>query len=84
MIDGFEIFEITESTTREELIARVNDLDEEIQRLETRVEDQNREINDLALAPKQLERLTEAADEEAARGHIHNTPHAKLQWIEGN
>lgn len=61
MIDDFEI---TESTTREELIVHVNDLEEEIQRL--------------------LERLTEAADEEAARGHIHNTPHAKLQWIKGN
>ena len=77
-------FEITDATTREELIAWVNDLDEEVQKLETSVEDKNQEIEDLRLAPKQRERLEEAADEWAAWGRIHNTPHAKAQWISGN
>ena len=76
-------FEITDATTREELIARVNDLDEEVQKLETSVDDTNQEIEDLRLAPKQRERLEEAADEWAAWGRIHNTPHAKAQWISG-
>ena len=79
-----DYFEITDATTREELIARVNDLDEEVQKLETSVEDKNQEIEDLRLAPKQRERLEEAADEWAAWGRIHNTPHAKAQWISGN
>ena len=81
MLDNFEI---TDATTREELIARVNDLDEEVQKLKTSVEDKNQEIEDLRLAPKQRERLEEAADEWAAWGRIHNTPHAKAQWISGN
>lgn len=81
---SLDIFEITDATTREELIARVNDLDEQIQKLETSIEDKNREIEDLTLAPKQRERLQEAADEWAAWGRIHNTPHAKQQWVDGN
>jgi hypothetical protein len=76
-------FEITDATTREELIARVNDLDEEVQKLETSIEDKDQEIEDLRLAPKQRERLEEAADEWAAWGRIHNTPHAKAQWVAG-
>jgi hypothetical protein len=81
MLDSFEI---TDTTTREELIARVNDLDEEIQKLETSVEDENQEIEDLRLVPEQRRRPEEAADEWAAWGRIHNTPHAKAQWINGN
>jgi hypothetical protein len=87
-------FEITDATTREELIARVNDLDEEVQKLETSIDeevqkletsikDKDQEIEDLRLAPKQRERLEEAADEWAAWGRIHNTPHAKAQWVAG-
>jgi hypothetical protein len=75
---------ITDSTTREELISLVNDCEEEIAQLETRIEDKNSEIESLRLAPEQLNRLAEAADEEAAWGRIHNTPHAKAQWIAGN
>ena len=79
-----DYFEITDATTREELITRVNDLDEEVQKLKTSIDDKNKEIDDLRLAPKQRERLEEAADEWAARGRIHNTPYAKAQWIDGN
>lgn len=79
-----DIITITDSTTREELIAHVNDLKEEVQKLETSVEDKNQEIEDLRLAPAQHRRLEEAADEWAAWGRIHNTPHAKQQWINGN
>lgn len=81
MLDNFEI---TDATTREELIARVNDLDEEVQKLETSVEDKDREIEGLSMAPEQRERLEEVADQWAAQGRIHNTPHAKAQWINGN
>ncbi len=62
MIDTF-------SATRDELIVHINDLEEEIQELETRVEDQKSEIENLpSLAPVQLERLEEAA---------------KRRWIDG-
>ena len=80
----FDDFAITDVTTREDLIARVNDLDEEIQKLETKIEDQEQEIENLRLAPEQRTRLEEAADEWAAWGRIHNTPQAKAQWIAGN
>ena len=75
---------ITDMTTREELIARVNDLDEEIQRLKAKIRKQKLEIEDLSLAPEQQERLEESADLMAELGRIHNTPHAKQQWTDGN
>ena len=74
---------ITDSTTREELIAHVNDLEEEVQQLETRIEDKNSEIKSLRMAPEQLERLVRAADMMADLGRIHNTPACKLAWVNG-
>ena len=55
-------FILTDSTTREDLIARVNDLDEEIACLETKTEDMQCEIDGLSLTPQMLNRLIEAAD----------------------
>ncbi len=78
-----EDFTLTESTTRDELIERINDLDEEIQKLETKIEDQKLEIAELSVAPMQKERLVEAADLMADLGRIHNTPKAKLDWACG-
>ena len=75
---------ITDSTTREELIAHVNDLEEEVQQLETRIEDKNSEIESLRMAPEQRERLVRAADMMVDKGIIHNTPACKLAWINGN
>ena len=69
-------FEITESTTREDLISRISDLDEEISKLEA-------EIENLSLFPAQRERLVEAADLMADAGRIHSTPIAKADWIAG-
>ena len=74
---------ITDTTTREELIARVNDLDEEIQRLKAKIRKQKLEIEDLSLAPEQQERLEESAGLMAELGRIHNTLHAKQQWVNG-
>lgn len=74
---------ITDSTTREELIAHVNELEEEIHELETTITDLRSEIEGLRLAPEQRLRLEEAADLMAEQGRIHNTPHAKRQWIDG-
>ena len=74
---------ITDSTTRDELIDHVNDLEEEVQKLETKIEDQQSEIESLALAPVQLNRLEDAADLMAAAGKILDTPYNKRQWIEG-
>lgn len=79
-----DVFTVTDATTRKELISRLNDLDEEVQQLETKVEDQKQEIEDLQLAPNQINRLVEAADIFADLGRIHNTPTAKRQWIDGN
>ena len=76
-------FILTDSTTREDLIARVNDLDEEIARLETKTEDMQCEIDGLSLTPQMLNRLIEAADVMADLGHIHNTPAAKASWAAG-
>ena len=70
----FEALTITDSTLREEMIAYVNDLEEKVQRLETKIEDQNQE----------KERLSAAAELMASLGCIHNTPHAKAQWTNGN
>ena len=78
-----ETFTITYSTTREELIERIADLDEEIEQLKTKVEDQQQEIADLALVPEQLDRLAKAADLLADLGKIHPTPQAKTNWIAG-
>ena len=60
---------ITESTTRYELIARIRDLEAKIEELKR--------------APDQR-KLREAANLMAELGRIHNTPHAKYQWILGN
>jgi hypothetical protein len=81
MIDQLSI---TDSTTRSELIAYTTGLEDEIKELEAKIKDQKSEIENLALAPQQLERLTEAADLMAELGRIHNTPHAKYRWISGN
>ncbi len=80
----FEALTITDSTLREELISYVNDLEEEVQRLEFEIEDQSREIEDLHLAPLMKERLSDAAELMVSLGRVHNTPHAKAQWINGN
>jgi hypothetical protein len=81
MIDQLSI---TNSTTRNELIAYVTGLEDVIEELETKIQDQKSEIENLTFAPQQLERLTEAADLMAELGRIHNTPHAKYRWISGN
>lgn len=77
-----EQFEITEATTREDLIGRINTLDEEVIRLTLSVEDQAQEIDEINAAPLRI-RLEEAADLMAELGKIHNTPQAKRNWIEG-
>jgi TolA-binding protein len=78
-----DFFEITDSTTREELIDRINDQEEEINKLESKIEDQEQQIYDLRLVPEQKDRLREAADLMAELGRIHNTPGSKRTWIEG-
>ena len=60
---------ITEATTRYELIARIRDLEAEVEELKR--------------APDRV-KLREAADLMAESGRIHNTPHAKYQWANGN
>ena len=60
---------ITESTTRYELIARIRDLEAKIEELKR--------------APDQR-KLRETANSMAELGRIHNTPHAEYQWILGN
>jgi hypothetical protein len=77
-------FRITDSTTRDELIARIDDLDEEVARLETQAREQAQEIEDLSLTREQKDRLEEAAEMMAAAGRIHPTPYAKRRWAEGN
>ena len=67
---------ITNSTTRDELIAQIH-------RLNVEVEDQAQKIEELVSAPVKM-KLREAADLMAELGRIHNTPHAKNQWIIGN
>jgi hypothetical protein len=57
--------------TREELEFCVYDLDEESGKLRATIEGQNR-------------RLAEAADLMVDLGRIHDTPHAKHQWVTGN
>ena len=79
-----ETLRVTESTTRDELIMHIDNLEEEVQQLETTIQDQKSEINALAITPGQLNRLAEAADFAAAHNVIHNTPHAKFQYIQGN
>ena len=75
---------ITDSTTREELIARINNLEEEALLLEERIGDKNSEIESLRMVPEQRERLIQAADTMADLGRIHNTPACKAAWIDGN
>jgi hypothetical protein len=78
-----DLFRITDLTTREELIDRINDLEEEVSQLETQVREQRQEIADLALTSEQKDRLEEAAEMMAAAGRIHPTPAAKARWMEG-
>ena len=78
-----EDFTITDATTREDLLARVNDLDEEIDKLESDIVDKNQQIENLRLTPGQRERLSEAANLMADLGRIHNTPKAKADWAAG-
>ena len=77
-------FVINETTTRDELIACIQDQQEEIGILESKIDAKDQEIEDLALAPEQLNRLAEAADLMANLGRIHDTPKAKADWIDGN
>jgi Mg2+ and Co2+ transporter CorA len=74
---------ITDSTAREKLIAYINELEKENQRLEERIVDKNSEIKSLRMAPEQRERLVQAADLMADKGIIHNTPACKYAWING-
>lgn len=67
---------ITEATTRDELIAQIH-------KLQIKVENQAQKIEELESAPHMM-KLREAADLMAELGRIHNTPHAKTQWIAGN
>ena len=76
-------FEITDLTTQGELVDQLKAQHDEIKRLETRVENQEQEIEDLSLAPEQIDRLAEAADLMAELGKIHNTPAAKANWAAG-
>ena len=77
-------FVIDETTSREELIACIQDQQEEIENLESKIDAKDQEIEDLALAPEQRARLAEAADLMADMGRIHNTPKAKADWAAGN
>jgi hypothetical protein len=78
-----EILQVTDSTTREELIAHIDTLEEEIEKLESESEDQKQEIKALSLAPEQQNRLAQAADLMADLGRIHNTPYSKAQRMSG-
>ena len=76
-------FEVTDLTTHGELVEHLEIQQDEINRLETRIEDQNQEISDLSLVPEQRARLAEAADLMAELGKIHDTPAAKTTWASG-
>ena len=77
-------FVISEKTTREELIERIDILDKHIENLDSELDARDQEIEDLRLAPEQQARLAEAADLMADLGRIHPTPKAKADWIDGN
>lgn len=79
----FDTLTITDSTTREELLSYVNDLEDEVDKLEKEVKEQQNEIEDISLTTDQRDRLEQAAELMAAQGLIHNTPHARQQWIDG-
>ena len=90
-------YTITDLTTREELIEHLCDsqqevgrledevdrLEDEVGRLEDKIKLKQQEIEDLSLAPAQLDRLAEAADLLADQGRIHPTPAAKQAWVAG-
>jgi hypothetical protein len=80
MLDSFTI---TDATTRNELIDRINDLDEEILKMDIVIGSQEQEIASMSLSPVQLGRLAYAADIFVDQGIIHNIPATKLNWIEG-
>ena len=59
-----------DSMTHEDLIACIDNLEKETREMEATIEGQK-------------QRLTEAADLMAELGRIHNTPHAKAEWLAG-
>ena len=70
--------------SHDDLLALVNDLDEERKQLRDSAEKAEEESCSLREKVDALEsRLLEAADLMAEQGRIHNTPHAKRQWING-
>jgi hypothetical protein len=82
----FELLKIVviESSTREDLLAIINDLDTERQKLHAGWETAS--DNEAAWEEKvnRMEsRLAEAADTMAWLGSIHPTPQAKANWIAG-
>jgi len=81
---------ITDSTTREDLIALVtkldmtiDDLEDTVIRLENRIADMVEELERPRPTPEQEERLAEAAELLAESGRIHNTPFSKAAYVAG-
>ena len=84
--DEIETVEINnlESKGHDDLLALINDLDEERKQLRGSAEEAEEETCSLREKVDALEsRLLEAADLMAEQGRIHNTPHAKRHWIDG-
>jgi CHASE3 domain sensor protein len=79
----FSKTEITDSTTRSELIDYVIELETKIDTQREEIRELNSELADLTVGPDQKDRLEQSADMMAAQGLIHDTPHAKRQWIDG-
>jgi hypothetical protein len=90
MVDSYEDFElmkitITDTTSREDLLAIIRDLDDERQKLHDGWETASREAEEFSTRVCEMEsRIEQAADILAAQGAIHNTPYAKARWIAGH
>lgn len=81
------------SMTNEQLIAELEERDEDIATLETekeQLQDDNdklsaeiEDLRDQAVSVERMrERLEEAVDLAVAAGKCHDTPHARRQWVE--
>lgn len=82
-IEEVEIGDL-ENKSHDDLLALINDLDEERKQLRDSTEKAEEEACSLKEKVDALKsRLLEAADLMAESGRIHNTPHAKRQWIDG-
>ena len=91
-------YTITDLTTREELIEHLCDsqqevgrledevdrLEDEVGRLEDKIKLKQQEIEDLSLAPAQLDRLAEAAAEERSADLLRALPRLPRPWSWGD